>query len=160
MDRWSEELGPGAIGFVGSTGGVTDDGEFIVLARFESEDAAQKNSQRPEQDAWFKEFSTHLDGEPTFMNSTDIDEWRVGAPTTPASYRSSPAASRDKEKVRQMFTGMDDEMAKLRPDVIGGLVVWDGNDFVQSVYFTSEKEAREGERRRTYRPKPRPRCRR
>ena len=147
MDRWSEELGPGAIGFLGSTGGVTDDGDFIVLARFESEEAAQKNSQRPEQDAWFQEFSTHLDGEPTFMNSTDIDEWNGGGSDDAGFVQIITGSVSDKEKVREMFTGMDDEMANLRPDVIGGMVVWDGNDFVQSVYFTSEKEARAGEKK-------------
>jgi hypothetical protein len=145
MDRWSEELGPGAIGYLGSTGGVTEDGQFIVVARFESEEAAQRNNDRPEQDAWFKEFATHLDGEPTFLNSTDIDEWQGGGSDDAGFVQIITGSVTDKEKVRQMWQGMDEEMSNFRPDVLGGLVVWDGNDFVQSVYFTSEKEARAGE---------------
>jgi hypothetical protein len=36
LDRWVQELAPGAIGGLGSTAGVTVDARFIVLARFES----------------------------------------------------------------------------------------------------------------------------
>ena len=34
-DRWRDEVRPGATGFLGSTGGVTDDGTFILFARFD-----------------------------------------------------------------------------------------------------------------------------
>ena len=146
MDRWQEELAPGAIGYIGSTGGVTEDGQFIVLARFESEEAAQKNSERPEQDAWFQEFATHLDGEPTFMNSTDTEEWMGGGDDSAGFVQIITGSVTDKAKVREMWQSMNEEdMAKMRPDVMGGLVVWDGDNFVQSIYFTSEKEARAGE---------------
>ena len=40
LERWRTELAPGAAGWLGSTGGVTDDGRLIALARFESADAA------------------------------------------------------------------------------------------------------------------------
>ena len=50
LDRWIQELAPGSIGWLGTTAGVTEDGRFIELARFESEDAARRNSNRPEQD--------------------------------------------------------------------------------------------------------------
>jgi hypothetical protein len=33
-----------------------------------------------------------------------------------------------------------------RRDVIGGLIAWDGSRFTEFVYFTSEEEARKGER--------------
>ena len=33
-----------------------------------------------------------------------------------------------------------------RSDVIGGLAAWDGSRFTEVVYFTSEEEAREGEK--------------
>ncbi len=47
LDRWERELRPGAEGFLGSTSGATDEGRFIALVRFESEEAAQRNSDRP-----------------------------------------------------------------------------------------------------------------
>jgi hypothetical protein len=50
-NRWLDEIAPGAIGWLGTTAGVTDEGTFVGLARFDSEDAARRNSERPEQEA-------------------------------------------------------------------------------------------------------------
>ena len=44
LDRWNDELRPGATGFLGSTSGVTDDGVGFTIARFESAAAATANS--------------------------------------------------------------------------------------------------------------------
>ena len=55
LERWADELAPGSIGWLGTTAGVTDDGTFVALARFESEEAARQNSDRPEQSAWWEE---------------------------------------------------------------------------------------------------------
>ena len=49
MDRWNEVLRPGAAGFLGTTGGVTDDGRGVFLARFDSAAEARANSDRSEQ---------------------------------------------------------------------------------------------------------------
>ena len=46
LDRWARELAPGAGGWLGSTAGVTEDGRFIALARFESEEAARRSVAR------------------------------------------------------------------------------------------------------------------
>ena len=72
LDRWVQELAPGAIGWLGSTAGVTEDGRFIELARFESEEAARRNSERPEQDQWWTETSKLFTGEATFRDSSDV----------------------------------------------------------------------------------------
>jgi hypothetical protein len=47
LDQWVEQVAPGAVGWLGSTSGVTDDGTLIALARFESAEAARRNSDRP-----------------------------------------------------------------------------------------------------------------
>ena len=72
-DRWLAELKPGTKGYLGSTGGVTPDGRSIFLARFESEDAARANSERPEQGAWWNETAKAYDGEPTFHDCREAD---------------------------------------------------------------------------------------
>ena len=69
MDRWTKELAPGAEGWLGSTAGVTEEGWLVALARFESEEAAQRNSDRPEQDAWWSETATLFTGPVAFQNS-------------------------------------------------------------------------------------------
>jgi hypothetical protein len=42
LDRWSGQLAAGAAGWLGSTSGVTGDGRFVALARFESAEAASE----------------------------------------------------------------------------------------------------------------------
>jgi len=51
LERWQRDLMPGAIGYLGSTGGCTATGDCILIARFESAEAARRNSDRPEQTA-------------------------------------------------------------------------------------------------------------
>ena len=56
-DRWNAELQPGAEGWLGSTSGVTDDGRFIAVVRFQSEELARRNSDRPEQGDWWNQMA-------------------------------------------------------------------------------------------------------
>ena len=58
LDQWESELMPGAVGYLGTTAGFCDDGTFVALARFESAEAARRNSQRPEQSAWWADTAT------------------------------------------------------------------------------------------------------
>ena len=54
-ERWRRELGPGAEGWLGGTYGFTDDDQFMAIVRFDSRESAARNSQRPEQGAWWRE---------------------------------------------------------------------------------------------------------
>ena len=67
-DRWAEEVGPGAVGFLGVTSGVTADGRAITIARFESEEAAKANAARPEQSAWWSEMTPLARGVPIVID--------------------------------------------------------------------------------------------
>jgi hypothetical protein len=42
LDRWKAEFAPGADGWLGSTAGITDDGYFIAVVRFASEELARQ----------------------------------------------------------------------------------------------------------------------
>jgi hypothetical protein len=70
VDRWMKELGPAAEGWLGSTGGVTVDDELFMLVRFESEEAARANSDKPEQGQWWAEMEKLLDGEARSRTAT------------------------------------------------------------------------------------------
>src|SRR6478672_9371310 len=80
LDRWVAEMAPRSVGWLGTTAGVTDDGTFVALARFESEAAADKNSALPEQGEWWEAMAATFDGEPTFQNSTTCDLDQPGDP--------------------------------------------------------------------------------
>jgi hypothetical protein len=80
LESWASTVGQGADGWLGSTAGVTDDGTAVVLARFESEEAARRNSDRPEQGKWWTQMASYFDGEPEFQDCTVVDVDTYGDP--------------------------------------------------------------------------------
>lgn len=148
LDRWAQELAPGATGWLGTTAGVTDDGSFIAVARFASEDAARRNSDRPEQDQWWAETSKLFEGEATFRDSTDVDLDIYGDPDSAGFVQVIQGRSGDPARARELMGQNSDAWAAFRPDIIGSLgAAHDGGSYTAVLYFTSEAEAREGERK-------------
>ncbi len=148
FDRWLQELAPGAPGWLGSTAGVTDDGRFIALARFESEEAARRNSDRPEQDRWWSETSKLFAGEATFRDSREVVVDISGEPDNAGFVQVIQGRSSDPVRARELMSQDSPEWAAFRPDVIGSVgAEHDGGDYTMALYFTSEEEAREGERK-------------
>lgn len=148
FDRWAAELAPSAVGYLGSTAGVTADGRFICLARFESTDAARRNSDRPEQGAWWSEASGHLEGEATFHDSEEVDVDLAGDPDRAGFVQVMQGRSTDPARARHLMTQGSDTWASFRPDVLGSLTVDHGDgSWTTELFFTSEAEAREGERK-------------
>ena len=147
MDRWVDELAPGAPGWLGSTAGVTEDGRFIALARFESEEAAQRNSARPEQDRWWADTAQLLDGEATFRNSVNVMPDLRGDPDKAGFVQIMQGEQGpDPERAQELMNQNPDEWAAFRPEVLGSLgAAHPDNTWTMALYFTSEAEAREGE---------------
>src|SRR5450631_4403870 len=77
-----EDLEPTAKGYLGTTSGVTEQGDLFALVRFESEEAARANRDRPEQGEWWAEMEKTLDGEATFQDSSNVIVPSAGAPDT------------------------------------------------------------------------------
>ncbi len=148
FDRWTAKLSPGATGWLGSTAGVTQDGRLVALARFESEEAAMANSARPEQDAWWAETARLLDSEASFRNSTDVDVDLQGDPDQAGFVQVIQGRSSDPERARELMSQDPDTWAAYRPDVLGSLGIGHNDGaYTMVLYFTSEAEAREGERK-------------
>ena len=148
FDRWKADLAPGAVGWLGSTGGITEDGRFLAVARFESEEAAMANSERPEQGAWWTETVKLLDGEPTFRDSTDVVVDVQGDPDQAGFVQVMQGRGSDPERAKRLMAQDSDKWAELRPDVIGSVAIGhDQGAYTMVMYFTSEAEARAGERK-------------
>jgi hypothetical protein len=148
VDRWTEELAPGAVGWLGSTGGVTDDGRAVLVARFESEEAARRNSERPEQGRWWAETERLFDGEVAFADSTDVVVDLQGDPDRAGFVQVMRGRTSDPARARQLMAQDPEQWAAYRPDVLGSLEVGhDGGGYTVVLYFTSEAEARQGERK-------------
>jgi len=148
FDRWKTDLSSGATGWLGSTGGVTEDGRFIAVARFESEDAAMANSGRPAQGAWWAETERLLDGQAVFRNSTDVEVDLSGDPDQAGFVQVMQGRGSDPERTKELMAQDADAWAEFRPDVIGSVTIGhDEGAYTMVMYFTSEAEAREGERK-------------
>jgi hypothetical protein len=149
LDRWERELGPSAEGWLGTTAGVTDEGISIALVRFESPEAARRNSERPEQHQWWTETAKLFGGEVTFHDCTDVELMMGGGSDDAGFVQVIQGRVRDLEGLRAFTRGMDEKaMHDFRPDILGSVAAYhpDGG-FTEAIYFTSEAAAREGERK-------------
>jgi hypothetical protein len=145
LDRWVDELGRGAKGYLGSTAGVADDGTAILLARFESEEAARANSDRPEQGAWWAETEKYFDGDVTFIDSNEVDVTMAGGSDDAGFVQVMQGRVTDKARAKAFEAEFMPKLAEMRPDVKGSIRAWDGDRFTEAIYFTSEEDARKGE---------------
>ncbi|HZK51346.1 MAG TPA: hypothetical protein VFD47_07270 [Actinomycetota bacterium] len=146
-DRWDQEIKPSVSGYLGSTAGVTSDGEFIAVARFESEEAARANSDSAAQSAWWEETSQYL-SDPMFHDCTEVDVMNDGGSDDAGFVQVIQGKVTDIAKSRALDAKMQDQMTGARPDVIGAITAWHPQNgrFTNSIYFTSEAEARAKEK--------------
>jgi hypothetical protein len=146
LDKWMADLRPGATGYIGTTSGIAADGRTVALVRFESEDAARANSDRPEQGAWWADMEKLLD-DVHFTESNDVTTLLAGGSDDAGFVQIMKVAGVDRAKVEDADRQFESLAPKLRPDLIGGLRVWTGPDtMIEANYFTSEDAAREGEK--------------
>jgi hypothetical protein len=146
VQRWVDEVSPGATGWLGSTGGVTEDGTMLAVVRFESEEAARANSGRPEQDAWWTQTAKLFTGEPTFLESTQVDLDLQGDPDQAGFVQVIQGRSNDAARARELMGQNTEAWAAFRPDILGSVGIGhDDGRYTAVLYFTSEQEARAGE---------------
>jgi hypothetical protein len=151
VDRWVQELGPTSEGWLGSTEGLTPDGRFIGIARFESEEQARRNSDKPEQGQWWERFSQHCEGA-TFWEASDT----AGEGSDSAGFvQVMKGRVNDLEAAKRLDQQMEQDMPEKRPDVIGNFTAYrEDGTFYSAIYFTSLEEARRGEKEMTENPPP------
>lgn len=146
LDRWVEEVSPGATGWLGSTAGVTEDGRFIALARFDTEEHARRNSDRPEQDAWWSVTSKLFTGPVTFQDSVDVLADIVGDPGSAGFVQVMQGRGSDPARVREIMEEDPAAWAEFRPDILASVAVNHVEGaYTMAIYFTSLEAAREGE---------------
>jgi hypothetical protein len=147
LARWTSEFGGTAPGYLGATGGVTDDGRFLLFVRWESEEAGDELILRPEHLAWYDEFQRSFDGAVEFVETGDVTTHLVGGSDAAGFVQAIKATGVDRERVEAADREFENIAPQLRPDLIGSIRVWTAPDsFVEANYFTSEHDARAGER--------------
>jgi hypothetical protein len=146
LEIWERDLMPGATGYEGSTGGVTEAGDCILIARFESEQAARHNSARPEQSAWWEETARCFDGPVRFHESTDVQVMRAGGSDDAHFVQVMEGHVSDAKRAHEIEQESERALSQARPDLIGTITAYfDDGEFTSVAYFTSEEEARRNE---------------
>jgi hypothetical protein len=149
FEKWKRDLMPGAIGYLGSAGGCTQEGDCILVVRFDSADAARANSERPEQDAWWHETEMLFDGPVRFHDSEHVQIMRRGRLEDAGFVQVLEGHVTDPDMAAELEAETVPLLADARPDLIGTVAAYfDDGEFTEVAYFTSEIEARLGESRR------------
>ncbi len=149
LEDWVERLAPDAEGWLGSTAGVAEDGTFVGVARFASPEAAQRNSGRAVQGEWWSGVSKLFSGEVAFHDCSEVETGRGGGSDRAGFVQVIQGRTDDVPRMRELTAVLDEQSSDVRPDLLGFFTAMhDGEDgaFTQVAYFTSEEEARAGER--------------
>jgi hypothetical protein len=138
-ERWGAEVRSGGAGFLGATAGVAEDGTAVAVMRFESRTAAETEG------AWRATTSMLYDGEVTFLDCDEVIEFLGGGSDDAGFIQVLVGTVTDAAKARVVPEAATEALRRLRPDLIGGTRSFSGSEFIEVVYFTSEKDARDSE---------------
>lgn len=146
LDEWRRDLAPGAIGWLGGTYGFTDDDQLMAVVRFESREAAMANSNRPEQGAWAERFADVMDGPLEFHDCDDVTLLMDGGSDDAGFVQIIRGRVDDPARLKAMMADTT-TLHEMRPDILGATLAFEPDGtFIETVAFTSEEAAREGER--------------
>lgn len=147
MEGWMRDLKPGAIGWLGTTAGVTQEGTCIVVARFQNQDTAQRNSQRPEQHQWWTQTEQLFSGPVSFADTEDVVLFGGGGSDEAGFVQVMEGRVLDRARADALVAEWEADLARDRPDILGGLTAYlTDSAYVDVVYFSSEEEARQFEK--------------
>jgi hypothetical protein len=89
------------------------------LARFESEEAARRDSDRPEQDRWWSDAAKLFDGAVTFRDSSDVTVDPPGDPDRAGFVQIMQGHGTDPDRVQELMSQNADKWAEFRRYVLG-----------------------------------------
>lgn len=145
LDRWPEELAPGADGWLGGTYGFTSDDVFVAVVRFTDSAAAERSSSRPEQGRWAEQMMACFDGPVEFHDSDDVVELLDGG-SDDAGFVQVIRGRVDDPAVLRSLAAHGPALRSMRPEIIGAtFAIEPDGSFTETVAFTSEASARDGE---------------
>jgi hypothetical protein len=143
LNRWQRQLAVDADGWLGSTAGTTEDGWSVVVVYFASEQQARRNSNRPEQRAWWRQASRHL-GEIAFHDAAKVHLYRDGRSDLAGYVEIIQGHTDNLERMASLGGDQEEVLAREAPHILGVTVAEHADrpgDFTQIVYFTSEQDA-------------------
>lgn len=146
LERWEHEVAPNAVGLLGATAGVTDDGWLLQVARFESPADADATNASPELKAWSADATKLFDGPATRYECPTVDA-HIGKDCDQACFVQVTTCRVSDVAAAREFGGKFAEIAgAVRPDLLGFVDSFTSDgQCVTTSYFPSEDAAREGE---------------
>jgi hypothetical protein len=147
LDRWVTALRSDP-GWLGTTAGVTDDGQSFTLTRYSSAAAVHDAETRGARDAWHAEMS-HLSAHPLACQDCGQVIMQLHGDSPDAGFvQLVQGRLADLDRLEHALEVAGPWEADARSDIIGGLLGLHGDGgFTQIVYFTSLDDARAGEGR-------------
>jgi hypothetical protein len=146
-DAWVAEISPHAEGWLGGTFGFTDDDTFVGVVRFESREAAMANSERPEQQEWARRADDLMDGPMEFHDCDRVLVMLDGGSDNAGFVQVIRGKIDDPSRLEASLDEMGEVLREARPEIIGAtFALEEDGTFTQTVSFTDEAAAREGER--------------
>jgi len=144
-DTWREEMAPTADGWLGGTYGFTDDDQFVGVIRFESREAAMRNSERPEQGEWAAQMTGLLEGPVQYHDCDDVTLMLDGGSDDAGFVQVIRGKVDDPARLKSLM-GDTEMLHELRPEILGAtLAIEADGTFTETVAFTDEASARAGE---------------
>jgi hypothetical protein len=151
LGRWQRQLAAGADGWLGSTTGITEDGWSISVIRFASEEQARRNSERPEQREWWRDASQHL-ARVVSHDAPTVHTYRGGGSDAAGFVQFLQGHTDDMERMVSLGRDQEQVLARDAPNLLGMSLAEHADrpgDFTQTMYFTSEQDARRSEQERS-----------
>jgi hypothetical protein len=151
LGRWQRQLAADADGWLGSTTGITDDGWSITVIRFASEAQARRSSDRPEHRAWWRGASQHL-ARVAVHDAPKVHTYRDGGSDQAGFVQVIQGHTEDMERMVSLGSDQEEVLTLDAPHVLGMTVAEHADrpgDFTQTVYYTSEQDARRLEQERS-----------
>jgi hypothetical protein len=119
---------------------------FVGVVRFDSRASAMANSGRPEQDAWAARMMELFEGPVEFHDCDDVTLLMDGGSDSAGFVQVIRGKVDDVDRLRAMMTADTDSLHEMRPEILGGtLAIEPDGTFTETVAFTSEDAARQGE---------------
>ena len=148
LDMWRDRYAATAPGWLGGTYGFTDDDMFVGVVRFESKEAAAANSQRAEQAAWWTDTEKCFDGPVEFHDCDKVLMMLDGGSDDAGFVQVIRGKIDDPALLEAELEEMSNMLHRERPEIIGStLAIEEDGTFTETVAFTDEAAAREGERK-------------
>lgn len=149
VDDWCKAMSERP-GWLGGTYGFTDDGSFVGVVRYESAAACRELCSSDDAALWWACAETLFTGAPEIHQSEDVAIMLEGGSDDAGFVQviQSRVKPENRARLLDLVQREEAELSKYRPDVIGGTIAIDEDGVVtETVAFTSESEARIGEKR-------------